>query len=160
MKSVVNLICFTLLLFCVACSDDDEPSTNDLENPASGIIGGVDWQFDLGTAFFEEIDNKYTINLLGIAEGADNDGCNIIFPGEEYVRFTVDAEVGRTDIPFEFSAQGVKFYPDRSVGGFELATDGYVEITAITDNQVTGVLDATLDSNNQVSGSFVVTICQ
>lgn len=162
MKPILKLVTLMILSVFVACSSDDDtgdPSSNN-PNPASGVIAGEAWEFDLGTAFFEEIDNQYTINLLGTAEGVNDDGCSILFPGEEYVRFTVSAALGRTDIPFEFANQGVKFYPDRSVGGFELATSGYIEITEITATQVIGVLDATLDGLNEVSGSFTATICQ
>ncbi len=160
MKSLFLLSALGAVSVLVSCSSEDDAMDQASENPASGVIAGEAWEFDGGTAFFEEIDNKYTINLLGVAEGLTDDGCSILFPGEEYVRFTIDAEVGRTDVPFEFSSQGVKFYPDRSVGGFELATSGYVELTEITSGQVTGNIDAMLDSNNQVTGSFTVTICQ
>lgn len=161
MKTLAKFLMISLLMIFLSCkSDDGDMDIQDDLTSASGSIGGVAWEFDAGTAFFEEIDNLYTINLLGVAEGVSDDGCSILFPGEEYVRFTVSAAVGRTDIPFQFSAQGVKFYPDRSVGGFELATSGYVEITEISASQVKGVLDASLDLDNQVSGSFTVTICQ
>ncbi len=160
MKSIFPLIVLISVSTLLSCGSDDDTTSPSLTSPASGVIAGEAWEFDLGTAFFEEIDNQYTINLLGTAEGVNDDGCGILFPGEEYVRFTVTAEVGRTAIPFEFANQGVKFYPDRSVGGFELATSGYVEITEITATQVIGVLDATLDGLNEVSGSFTATICQ
>eukprot|EP00320_Phaeocystis_rex_P020170 CAMPEP_0119056962 /NCGR_PEP_ID=MMETSP1178-20130426/1512_1 /TAXON_ID=33656 /ORGANISM="unid sp, Strain CCMP2000" /LENGTH=161 /DNA_ID=CAMNT_0007037747 /DNA_START=13 /DNA_END=498 /DNA_ORIENTATION=+ len=161
MKTIFQFTLFVSLAVLVACSSEDdsmdEPGGG---TPASGVIAGEAWEFDVGTAFLEEIDNQYTINLLGVVEGATDDGCSILFPGEEYVRFTVSAEVGRTDIPFTFANQGVKFYPDRSVGGFELATTGYVEITEITNTQVRGELNASFDALNEVSGSFTVTICQ
>lgn len=161
MKSIFQFIFFISSAALLSCSSEDDATDQGTEGtPASGVIGGEAWEFDAGTAFFEEIDNQYTINLLGVAEGASGDGCSILFPGEEYVRFTISAAVGRTTIPFEFANQGVKFYPDRSVGGFELATSGYVEITEITATQVRGELDATLDGMNQVSGDFTVTICQ
>ena len=162
MKTILHFFCLTLLSILIACSSGDDPSSDQVspEGLASGVVAGEAWEFDLGTAFFEEIDNQYTINLLGVAEGITDDGCSILFPGEEYVRFTVTASVGRTDIPFEFRNQGVKFYADQSVGGFELATSGYVEITEVTSNQVRGELDATVDGLNQVSGSFIATICQ
>lgn len=159
MKSIQQFLLLLSLCAFIACSSEDDAMDQLNETAASGVIAGEAWEFDGGTAFFEEIDNKYTINLLGVAEGLTDDGCSILFPGEEYVRFTIDAEVGRTDVPFEFSTQGVKFYPDRSVGGFELATSGYVEITEITSTQVRGELDAMLDGLNRVSGSFTVTIC-
>lgn len=158
MKSISSLLGFAALLFLFSCSsEDDNPGSS--EGAASGKINGVDWEFDVGTAFLEEIDQKYTINLLGKEEGATDNGCSILFPGEEYVRFTVNAAVGSYPLPFEINSQGVKFYPDQSVGGFELATGGSVEITEITDSQVVGRLEATLNDDNNVSGTFTVTIC-
>ncbi len=159
MKLGIQLLGLVFLSTLIACSGDDEDTGDDLANPATGVISGVEWQFDVGTAIFEEIDEQYTINLIGVAEQLGDDGCSVLFPGQEYVRFTVGAATGRTSLPFEFANQGVKFYPDRSVGGFELATTGFVELTEITANQVIGNIEASLDADNQVSGSFVATIC-
>ncbi len=160
MKFALRLLSLILLISMVACSgEDDAMDDGGLTDPVTGVIAGVEWQLDVSTAIFEEIDEQYTINLIGVDEQLADDGCSVLFPGQEYVRFTVTAATGRYALPFEFANQGVKFYADRSVGGFELATSGFVEITEITGNQVFGNLEATMDGDNQVSGSFVATIC-
>lgn len=160
------IICFCLLIFISSCGSDDKedsgPAYEFLDQNLQGLIDGISFTYGEGTveaSSFEE--GELSIDLYHSDEEI-TDICDFFGFGEEVsVFFSIPAEVGIYElfIDFEsFDGQTVTlFNPDGAVNN--IASIGAVEILSITDTQVKGRMDATLDGESTVNGNFTANFC-
>lgn len=152
-KNIILLAAVAMLLVLASCGEESENAIG--EKLLSGSIDGVDWEYRYGKAFLNTIDNVIDSELYGTMQTQD-DPCSIFISGEAHLSIQIPAEPGTYSIPGEIR---VVFEQEGTDNAAFDATSGIVEITAVTGNRVTGIIDASYDASNEVSGSFVFNIC-
>lgn len=150
---------FAAVLF--SCGEDEKPAYSFKNQDLSGKIGNTEWTYTDGYAeiYGTGDDSQISVDLFQQAEG---EGCSA-FPIGNEVFFSMPNKVGvyklKLDLDNFESSKIVTLYEEEgSVNN--LASTGAVEITSISDTQVTGKIDARLDGENFVNGNFSVSICQ
>ncbi|WP_271765127.1 hypothetical protein [Aquimarina algiphila] len=161
MKKNLLFAC-TLVFFSmfIACSDDDttEPETEFIDQVLQGKIDGESWTFVNGTS---SIDDKIHLDLLSTETecGASN------FEKKSRIIFSITNAVGIYELKFDFNdlenSQTVTLlsYDEEGTPINNIATEGTVEITDITETKVIGRINARSDDNSFVNGNFEASVC-
>lgn len=143
--------------------DDSGPSYDFKDQNLQGTIDGFPFTYGEGTVELNTRDGEDVLffDLYNSSEEI-TDICDFFgFGNEVSVFFTIPAEVGLYELSLDlssFSGQTVTlFNPDGAVNS--IASTGAVEILTITETEVTGRMDATLDGNNTVNGNFTAVFC-
>jgi len=156
------LVLVMLTSLAISCSDDDEsgPSYNFEDQNLQGKIDGEDFILGDGRgeiSFFE--DDQLSIDLYHSDE--PEDACDVLNSDFVYAFFTIPDEVGIYELFLDlenFEGQTVTlFNPDGTLNN--IATEGAVELTSITDTEVSGRIDARMDDDNFINGNFTVEFC-
>jgi len=172
MRQISNYTLATIALvstvFFTSCSKDEDsdsgPSYDFVDQNLQGSIDGIPFELGQGivelTTSFEE-EEQLSFDLFDVDE-SQADFCDFFGFGDEVsVFFSIDRAVGIYELSFDlnsFSGQTITlFNPDGAVNN--IASIGAVEILTITDEQVTGRIDATLDSESTINGNFTATFC-
>ena len=163
----ILLSIFSFLLFLTSCNDEDSgPSFEFKDQNLQGIIDGIPFEFGEGTVestFLNE--GQLSFDLLDQEEQYDN-VCDISFGDEVRVFFDAPNEVGVYELFFDLSSFNRRVVTLLNPNGEDgipqnnIASSGAVEIITITDTQVTGRIDATLDGDNTVNGNFTAVFCK
>lgn len=161
MKTLNKLMLGLLLLALASCGDDDNGPSYEFKNQnLQGEINGQEWSFVDGTAEVSVFDDTQLSIDLGAVEL--DDPCNSFGLSGLSVFFSVDNEVGLTELSFSFDEDGqtVTLYDPDGSQNF-IASAGAIEILTITETEVTGRLDARYEGEdgNSVNGNFSVTFC-
>jgi hypothetical protein len=179
-----------LLMFCISCVDEKTESSNDpVKEVVVDIEVGEEPSGDLGPGDEKppveppvEPDTEYQVNLEGVIDGNswslikgrvirskwfvgkysfdfwDEDVANecyeYTFGGARNLMGSFPLKTGT--VKFGNMDNMTFFYRNNNL----IATDGYIEITEITEEYVRGNLKAEYNSNNTVSGSFELTFCK
>lgn len=150
----------SISIFISCKNEDPEAKYNFKDQNLQGKVDGESYEF--GDGHFEESQfesDKYSIDLYDASESED--ACNLFFSEHVSVFFSIPKEVGVYKLFFNlsnFTGQTVTLYnPDGSQNN--IATEGAVEILTVSDTQITGRMDARMDSDNNVNGNFTVDIC-
>ena len=170
MKKLVNtlfaIVLFASIAFAISCSEEDllgiptENTWNFLSQNVQGTIEGV--AFSLGEGKAEESfsnSSDLSINLYNSNE-VITEVCDFFNNESVEVFFDIPAEVGLYELFIDLSALDgqtvTMFNPVTSVN--TVAAEGAVEITSITDTEVSGRIDARAGETS-VNGNFTITYC-
>ncbi|HEX5171373.1 MAG TPA: hypothetical protein VFW11_19485 [Cyclobacteriaceae bacterium] len=151
----------SLAVIISSCGDDEEPAYSFKNQNLSGKIGNAAWEFGDGYAeiFGMGDDSQLQFDLFIELDG---EGCNVIPVGNE-VLFSVPKKVGvyklKADLSDMENSLFVNLFEEETTG-HNLASKGAIEILTITETEVTGRIDASLDEMNTINGNFAVNICQ
>lgn len=157
---------FTILIgfTVVSCKKDDpDPASYSfIDQNAQGKIGNENWEVQNGFADAEPSDNTLRLTMV---QTTGVDGCSIMPDGNQ-VFFYVPKAIGVYKLNFDINNweseenQTVTLYRDSDGMNF-IASKGAIEILSISDNLVTGRMDARAESEDDtfVNGNFSLTIC-
>lgn len=145
------------LSFCVG--DDSDFSDLQGRTLKGTIAGDTTWVYGSANAYLFSSDQKYRVRFLSSEETA-SDPCTVPTPTLEHVTATFRPLVGSyfvTPIAVEDNQVQVTLSPSASEN--VVATSGFMEVYAIENLRIYGYLQAVLDSDNRVEGSFEIRIC-
>lgn len=154
----------SLISLISSCKKDDEsgPSHEFINQNLQGAIDGIPFTYGEGTVEMITRDGKEHLSFdLYHANEEINEVCSFFgFGNEVSAFFSIPAEVGLYELSLNFSYGGqtvTLFNPDGTVNN--IASIGAVEILTVTETEVTGRMDATLDAENTVNGNFTAVFC-
>ncbi|MEO9871226.1 hypothetical protein [Ekhidna sp.] len=162
----LSFVSLAFSVFLPACGDDDSdsgPSFDFIDQDLQGSIDGI--SFTSKGGFFDEGFDEGTISIRLYDVSEEGDICEIF--GNESVSASaiLPDEIGIHELFFDissFSGIVVNLVNPNGEDGIpqnNLAFIGAVEILSISETQITGRMDATLDSDNTVNGNFTVISC-
>ncbi len=120
-----------------------------------GVVAGEEWQLRFGKASIDVQDRDVEITLYSQSEPSQN-ACLIVTTNNAHITITAPARTGNYTLP-SLDAN-LSFEQPGTLQSFQ-ATSGFLEITEIVGNRVTGVLQANFDEDNLVEGRFIAEIC-
>lgn len=157
----IPLLLIGLSAIVLSCGDDEKPAYSFKNQDLSGKIGNAAWEYGDGYAEIYGMENDSQLQIDLFIE-VDGEGCDVIPEGNE-VLFTVPNKVGvyklKADLNDLENSLVVNLFEEETTMN-HLASRGAIEILSITESQVTGRIDATVDDANLINGSFTVSICQ
>ncbi|MFC2080308.1 hypothetical protein ACFLRQ_02415 [Bacteroidota bacterium] len=142
-----------VLLFLFACSGGGKKYTFS-DDAVSGKAGGTDVVFSYGRTMYKELFGKPVIKYNLYTD--DVDVCNN-FPGSEYqVMFNLPQDTGlyeldmKTSVTINWGSNNI------------ICFDGAIHIVNInlSDNTITGKIDAKSGEENYINGTFTVPVCK
>lgn len=165
LKSILLTLGLFSVLFISSCGSDDEsgPSYAFIDQNLQGIIDGI--SFESKGGYFDEGFESGTFSIRIYDTSEEGNVCDIF--GSEFVSilFSIPDEVGLYELSFNlesFSGQTVTLLNPNGEGGVpqnNIASIGAVEILTISETELTGRMDATLDAENTVNGNFTIIFC-
>ncbi len=153
MKSAFPFLLLSFVLLLTNCGE------NDIQLPDQVLVGkveGKDWELKFGNAFIFSSDLKYQIKFLSTQESAQ-DPCAVPNTGNNHISMIMPLQRGSFSIPLPIVSESARFH--YSDGSSAIATSGFLEIFDIDNLRIFGYLQAQLDDDNTVEGSFEVLIC-
>lgn len=124
-----------------------------------GKIGGDDWTYQSANAYLFSSDFKYQARFLSTEE-AVTDPCTLPVPTLRNVRAIFKPAEGSFFVaPQALDDNQVQVSFELSTSESLVASSGFMEIYAIDNLVVIGYLQAVLDSDNTVEGSFEIRLC-
>lgn len=159
--TLVNAIALCLLLLLSCSKDEEAPSYNFKDQALAGAIEGVDWTYGNGYANITGDASAEKLHVTLVLP-TENEGCDIM-PEGDMVFFSLPKLLGVQVLRLDFdnleNSRTVTLYDSEEIMNV-IATEGAVEITSVTDTEVTGRIDARADDVNFVNGNFTVPLCQ
>lgn len=149
-----SLFLLLLGLFTLSNCSDSEIQLPDQE--LVGFVDGEEWEIKFANAYIYSSDFKYQIKFLSTQEGGQ-DPCAIPSTANTHVSMIMPLQIGSFSIPFPITDESARFH--WANGSSAIATSGFLEIFDIDNSRIIGYLQAQLDDNNIVEGSFEVLIC-
>ena len=138
-----------------ACGGDD--SFEVLEQNLQGVIGGNEWTFvDGETNSFLSDETSFFTTLYA----SDIENCGFISSRGHHILASLPNEVGTFELDF-FEGRTITLVstgPD-DVPVNNIATEGVIEITEITETSIKGGISAATDNDNTINGQFDISIC-
>lgn len=153
--AVIILLLFSTLLF-VSCGNDQLQLPN---NRLEGIIDSEDWNSDKANAYLFSTDSKYEIKFLS-SEEPGTDPCAIPRPSKPYLSAVFrpsERDFSFSNVIIEPNQVVVKIHP--SFSEEFIITNGFMSIYLIENANMFGYIQAILDDENTVEGSFEVRLC-
>lgn len=132
---------------------------NEIQIPNQRLVGtvsGEEWNYKSANAFLFSSDFKYEIKFLSTNESAE-DPCAVPSPGSPYVSIVLSPVIGSYSLPLPNLQESARFH--ESVGLGVIATSGFLEIFDVNGGRIFGYMQAVLDDDNTVEGSFEAIIC-
>lgn len=165
LKPLLLSISISATLFISSCGKDDDsgPSYDFINQNLQGTIDGHVFTYGEGTVETTTFEGEEQLSFDLYHSNEDiTDVCDFFSFGDEVsVFFFMPAEVGLYELSLNFSDFSGRtvtlFNPDGAVNN--IASIGAVEILTITETEVTGRMDATLDGENTVNGNFTAVFC-
>lgn len=157
--ALINAIVLSLL-FASCSKDDPKPAYNFEDHDLSGKIENESWSYGDGYADItgEGEGARLHVTLLLELEG---EGCDIM-PDGDMVIFSLPKQIGLHILKLDFdnleNSQTVTLFDDEQTLN-TIATQGAIEITSVSDLEVTGRIDARADDGNYVNGNFSISLC-
>jgi hypothetical protein len=163
--AIILLMSTFMLTGCSADSgsgkERDEHSADYQQQNLKGTIGGVEWECVTGRVFSDGEASRHSFELIS---SKDDNVCKnwALEPDDEAI-----VMFGVSDENFKEQRMGLALNTQtvtlskRIDGNFEnyVASDGFIELTAVEEGRVTGKMVATFDGENKVSGDFEVVHC-
>ena len=153
----IHLIGFLLLtFFLTGCNSDDvQLPANRLE----GFIDGKEWSYKSANGYLISSDFKYRVRFLS-SEETVGDPCSQPNPSLTHVKAIFKPAEGSFFVtPQALDPNQVQVTFEISTSQNITATSGFMEIYAIDNQIVIGYLQAVLDNENKVEGSFEIRLC-
>ncbi len=138
-------------------SPDNDP-TPYAEASMEGKIGGNNWSFRSGTAKENGFDaGKFSLTFT---DEDSTDPCNaMIFPTRQ-VLVSVAKQAGETILGTGDPMSSATFYIQSNGTSQNLiTTKGKVQLTSVTDTEISGKAVIILDDGNIVNGTFTMPVC-
>jgi len=155
-KKSTLFILFGLLSVLSGCVKDE---VNLPDQRLQGSVGKEAWEYDKANGFLQA-DLTYQVRFISNKEPV-SDPCTLPRPGLPHVKAVFKPAIG------SFSVNTQVLADDQVQVAFELspsttitAVSGFMEIYDINNNVVLGYLQAALDEDNTVEGSFQLRLCQ
>lgn len=126
------------------------------EQRLTGSIDGQEWDMKFANAYIFSSDLKYQLKFLSTAEGGD-DPCAVPFTANTHVSIIMPLQIRSYSLPLPIVEESARF--QFSNGSSAIATSGFLEIYDIVNARVFGYMQAQLDDDNTVEGSFEAFIC-
>jgi hypothetical protein len=157
MKRYYSSLVIVVAIAFTSCGGDDDnsPSFKFKDQDARGKINNVAFAYADGFADVDTDEIRVTLTLEQPEDICEN------MPEGNTVFFYVDNEVKLSKLFLDLNAfEGltVTLYQKEGSGNY-IASEGAIEILTITDTEVTGRLDARLDSESFINGNFSVQRC-
>lgn len=148
--------------FIISCGGDesnDDPTYSFADQDLQGLIDGQPFFIGFGSATESSFNNEqFSIKIYDQDEDVTN-VCEFFgFGNEVSILFEIPESVGLYPLSFSQVSQTVTLFNPVEVLNV-IASDGAVEILTITNEVVTGRIDAYFDDQNNVNGYFTVDIC-
>ena len=164
-KGFFIVVMITLVTFIAislsSCGDDAKPSYNFHDQDVSGKIGNLAWEYADGYATIYGEDEDATLSISLFLAQTDQ-GCNVFIPEGDEVFFSLPLKTGLYKLKFNLSdmenSRTVTLFEDGTTTN-HIASEGAVEITSISETQLSGKIDARVNKENSVNGKFSVSIC-
>jgi hypothetical protein len=159
-----NILSVAVIVFFISCNSSDDAVSVEVEGfkdqNLQGSIDGISWQAASGRAKTNSFSgDKYWINII---DKTLADPCSEFnFEGDR-VFFSVPMEVGLYPIEISSNAddrQTVTLFKSSESLNI-IATVGAVEVLTLTDDFMTGRIDAVGGLGSFVNGNFSVPICK
>ncbi len=138
------------------CGNDEIQLPN---QKLEGKINGTEWSSDKANAYTFSTDFKYEVKLLS-EEEPGSDPCSAPSPSKPFLSAVFRPSEG------SFSLGSVLVDPNQVVVRIHpntssefIITNGFMEIYLIDNAQMFGYIQAILDDENTVEGSFEVRFC-
>ncbi|MFK7952699.1 MAG: hypothetical protein AB8B73_07605 [Ekhidna sp.] len=152
MTCLLMTVCFGL----IGCSNDEIQLPN---QKLEGKINGEDWSSNKANAYTFSTDFKYEVKLLS-QEEPGSDPCSAPSPSKPFLSAVFKPSEG------SFSLGSVLVDPNQVIVRIHpntssefIITNGFMEIYLIDNAQMYGYIQAILDDENTVEGSFEVRLC-
>lgn len=167
----INLFSLLLMMGVLLAScekEDDEPKDNGSssggdcspeysEGPASGAVFGTAFSDPEGLvneSFFDNEKYEFTFFLE-----TENEGCDMSNAGDGY---HISFDLPKEGLEGEYNLGGEEGYTVSFVqtGKTIAATCGTIEITSVSDTEVSGQIDVHYDGENNINGQFTLPLCE
>jgi len=145
-----------LLTFLSGCkSDDVQLPANKLE----GFVDGKEWSYKSANGYLISSDFKYRVRFLS-SEETVSDPCSQPNPSITHVKAIFKPSEGSFFVaPQAIDDNQVQVTFEISTSQNITATSGFMEIYAIDNLVAVGYLQAVLDDDHKVEGSFQIRLC-
>lgn len=160
MKRYYSLLLFASVLAFASCDDDEKSSSSSSykfkDQDLQGKINNESFLYDDG---FADVGDEYIDITLVLPQ--NEDVCDLFNIEGNSVFFYVSNEIKLTKLSFDLSSwegQTVTLFAKDGAKNL-IATEGAIEILSITDTEVTGRIDARVDSKSYVNGNFTARRC-
>jgi len=154
----INLLTLFLLIALVSCGRDNVELP---EEVLQGQVNGEEWELKSANAFLQSSDFTYKVTFLSTQETI-SDPCNLRTTANRHVsafmRFP-DFSGDYTVAPQLVTNREVVVTFNANISQSITATSGFMSIFALENRVALGYLQAVLDDNNTVEGSFEIRIC-
>ncbi len=142
-----------MLIVFVNCDND-----NGLSGPlVNGTIGGETWEYQFAKANYLSSTDEFAVEMFGQLE-METDPC-VIVSINAYISFTISNEEGYYPLPLSEGTKNLKFHQSGVGQQFLDATSGFIEITSIEGRRVGGYIQAIVDDENTIEGTFAFDRC-
>ncbi|MEP0986549.1 hypothetical protein [Ekhidna sp.] len=178
MKQIYKNFLRANLIFALAilssCTDESidptqnipDEETDEVVTDIDGMINGVSFQSKGGSVEIaadtgNDANDTQDLFIQLFDKNDPNDVCDFTFRSTDAVSFRPPAEVGVYDLFADEEAgyyQGVTFHVIGATENYN-GYNGFIEIISINDTNVIGKIDATLDGNFWIKGTFAVDFC-
>lgn len=144
------LIASILSLSALGCGESFEIA----DQPLQGQVGGASWSFVKGdTNAFLSDEDGYFATLFA----EDYEACGFSQGAGNSLILSIPTAKGDYDLGFQ---RNMTFVVDEDGGPQNLvATEGRIVVDEITATTITGGIHARFDSDNEIDGTFTVSIC-
>lgn len=148
-----RILGIAVVIMLISLGGCDDKTIRDLD-VAEGKVAGTDWKFAKGNAIYGI--SEYTITLMSDQVTATNI-CGVFRPSSPHVKFTIPASPGTYQMGDLVADKAVKFYKDYTTS--LTAASGYIQIISISAFTIDGIIQASLDDDNDIIGAFYVQTC-
>lgn len=152
MTKLALLSTLTLSLAATACTSSGSAADEEIVDATlSGVVAGQDWSFVAGhtSAFLSEGEDDFFATLFP----STFTPCGFSEPTGPHIIVAIPKSTG----DFTLSLSRNMTFVDGSNNLVGL--DGHIRVDSVTATNVKGGLVASYDSDNEVNGTFDVTIC-
>ena len=153
MRADAFLILLLLQSILSGCGNDEIQIPN---QRLVGMVAGEEWNYKSANAFLFSSDFKYEITFLSTNESAE-DPCLVPSPANPHISMVISPVIGSYSLPLPNIQESTQFH--ESVGIGVIATSGFLEIFDVNGGRIFGYMQAVLDDDNTVEGSFEAIIC-
>jgi hypothetical protein len=124
--------------------------------PVAGMIGGVEWQMADADVSPSSFDDDLSITLF--AEDVEDCGFGLM-SDLPMVLFSVPAVVGEYPLSLSLTEGGRTATLVEPPANNNIATEGIIEVSAVSDTEVEIGIVAVIDDANEINGRFTAVRC-
>ena len=152
LQTTALLVGVGLSLGLLGCATDDGGGSDEIEStPLAGMVGGKAWSFVAGdtSAFLSEGDDNFFSTFYPTTFTA----CGFSEPGGDHLIVGIPKTVG--EYPMSLQRNMTFVVGDQNLIGI----NGKIRVDEVSATHIKGGLVGSYDGDNEVSGTFDLTIC-